>query len=272
MKMARVFVLLISIILLSACGAQISDEELRSIIRSEVLLAMEELRPELVGPQGPKGPAGDRGLQGEPGPRGAIGSQGGNGPKGESGIQGENGERGERGLKGDRGEAASGIAFDGTSTLPALTVEGLTVTDGDGNPIIYLGPSFLFGDPQLTMTAPGASAASVHLSAGPTGTALILGELLSGDSTITFNQAPNSSSVSISGEVGISLIAQSDGQSQISLGSEGGIDMTSFPSGQNQITMSDRNSIRVLLLGPDRFGDEGINLRDNRGDLSWGAP
>ena len=63
---------LISIVILSACATQMSDEELRSLIQSEVLLAIEELKPQLVGSEGPQGPAGERGIQGEPGLRGEV--------------------------------------------------------------------------------------------------------------------------------------------------------------------------------------------------------
>lgn len=255
MKMKYVLAALVSMMILSACATQMSDEELRLVIQSEVLLAIEELSPQLVGPEGPHGPAGERGIQGESGLQGGPGLQGESGPRGEPGVQGEKGTPGEHGPKGDKGEPGSGIELDGTSTLPALTVEGLTVTDQNGNPIIHLGSSSRFVGPELTMTVPGALEPAVNLTAGSIGSSIRFGEPSGADGSVA-------------------LIGFLRGNSLINLGSADGrgIDLSFNSSGASMITIRELEGIRVLIAGPDEFGDERIVLLDDKGNLTWIAP
>ena len=182
-------------------------------------------------------------------------------------------------------------------------MEGLTIIDQDGNPIIHLGPNAIVGEPELTMTAPGASRPTVHLQAGSFNATLDLGKRFTGESHISLSQSPDFSNINVSGDglggeggsinmnslhniqiqsgeyevflgrvLDAVILTLEGDRTNIMLGDENIIGLSTFPSGQNQITMSDRNGVRVLLLGPDSFGDEAINLRDNRGDTIWSAP
>lgn len=249
LKMKYVLSALVSMVILSACATQMSDEELRSVIRSEVLLAIEEQRAQLVGPEGLQGLVGERGIQGEPG------LQGEGGLRGESGVQGEKGNPGETGLKGDKGEPGSDIVFDSASTLPALTVEGLTVTDQNGNPIIHLGPSSRFIGPELTMTVPGAPGPTVNLVAKGVGSSIRFGDSSSGDGSAA-------------------LIGFLEGNSVIKLENTvgSGIVLNFDSSGVSRMTIRGPEGIRVLIAGPDEFGDERIFLIDGKGNLDWSAP
>lgn len=248
MKLKYVLVAFASMAILSACATQMSDEELRSLIQSEVLMAIEELRPQLVGSEGPQGPAGVAGIQGDPGPQGDGGLEG---VPGVQGLKGEKGEPGVQGLKGDSGEPGSGITLDSTMTLPALTVEGLTVINGDGIPIIHLGSSSRFVGPELTMTLPGAANSAVNLTAGDVGASL------------RFGGPDNMARMGLFGDFSMIDLGNAEGS---------GINLRFNSSGASQMTIRDPEGIRVLLAGPDEFGEARIALLDNLSNLAWRAP
>ena len=239
---------LVSMVILSACATQMSDEELRSLIQSQVLITIEELRPQLVGSEEPQGPAGVAGIQGDPGPQGDGGLEG---VPGVQGLKGEKGEPGEQGLKGDSGEPGSGITLDSTMTLPALTVEGLTVINGDGIPIIHLGSSSRFVGPELTMTLPGAANSAVNLTAGDVGASL------------RFGGPDNMARMGLFGDFSMIDLGNAEGS---------GINLRFNSSGASQMTIRDPEGIRVLLAGPDEFGEARIALLDNLSNLAWRAP
>ena len=211
-------------------------------------MAIEEMRPQLVGSEGPQGPAGLAGIQGDPGIQGDIGP---NGAPGDQGLRGERGDPGGQGPKGDSGEQGSGFILDSTITLPALTVEGLTVINGDGIPIIHLGSSSRFVGPELTMTLPGAADSAVNLTAGDVGAGL------------RFGGPDNMARMGLFGDFSMIDLGNAEGS---------GINLRFNSSGASQMTIRDPEGIRVLLAGPDEFGEARIVLLDNLSNLAWRAP
>ncbi len=88
------------LLVIVGCSNSISDSEIQAMVQSEVATAVTQIKPELVGPQGPPGepgPQGEPGIQGSPGIQGESGSQE---PQGEQGMQGPLGLVGLQGIKG----------------------------------------------------------------------------------------------------------------------------------------------------------------------------
>ena len=71
-----------------ACSTGLTEEEIRSIVRDEVLTVIAEVKQGPPGPQGEQGPIGSQGLQGLGGPQGERGAQGAQGLRGPAGPQG----------------------------------------------------------------------------------------------------------------------------------------------------------------------------------------
>ena len=66
-KFASVLIPVASIVVLAACATGPSDAKVSAMVRAEVSQVLAQMRPELIGPQGPQGepgPPGERGLQG----------------------------------------------------------------------------------------------------------------------------------------------------------------------------------------------------------------
>lgn len=111
-KLASVFVVVASVIVLAACRAGPTDSEVRALVQAELAQALTQLRSELIGPAGPPGPQGSQGIRGEPGSRGA--------------------------------EGLSGKGLDSESAIPLLVGEAIELVAADDAP--ELGPELVMTD------------------------------------------------------------------------------------------------------------------------------
>ena len=124
-------------LLFAGCASALTDDEIQSLVETEVAKAVAELKQGPHGPQGEVGIAGPVGPQGNTGPEGAQGEVGPPGPNGPTGDSGPVGASGPRGVQGETGKAGP-IGLTGrtgsTGPIGATGPRGLSGPSGPAGP------------------------------------------------------------------------------------------------------------------------------------------